>query len=319
MREYGPGRPLVFNHIPKCAGTSLRTALEAALHPSVIVRGLDLALASGYVDLAALPPAARAEFHERPEDLRADADLVAGHVSPGTTSARFPDADHLTVLRNPRLRTMSQWLHSRSLSDFDLRHWGSGTEAFTVARRPLAEYLEHERLAPNVDNTITRFLTWPHPALAPDRFIDEADDADLLTAAHARLDAMGHVGLVEDRDHVRAIGEWLGRGLPDVRLNERQSVPRRQRPDLAAELTEATVELLDHRTRLDRELWSRVVAERLPGTDPVDLLETSWRRTVDRYAAALAERGAFRPVRRTAEVAYGVGTRLRRSVRGASG
>src|SRR5688572_25724517 len=159
MREYSPGNPLVFCHIPKCAGNSLRAGLIEALQLEHFVRGVDLALLAGYDNLDALSPTARRTFIFSPEDLPADVAFVTGHISPGTTMARFPDADHITSLRNPRLRVVSQWIHSRSLSELDLRHWGGLAEAFRVGQLPFQEYLQHEMIAPNVDNTITRFLS----------------------------------------------------------------------------------------------------------------------------------------------------------------
>ena len=141
MREYSPGHPLVFCHIPKSAGTSLTAALIASLQPERPVVGVDLTLLGGY-ELEGLSAVVQAGIIGSPEDLPADASLVAGHISPGTTMARFPDADHITTLRNPRNRVASQWIHSRALSEFDLRHWGSVGTAFRLGRLPLAEYLQ---------------------------------------------------------------------------------------------------------------------------------------------------------------------------------
>src|SRR4051794_32591010 len=120
MREYRPGRPLVFNHIPKSAGSSVQAALRASLEPTVFVRGLDLALVGGYDDIESVRGTARTPFYFAPEELPADATLVAGHISPGTTMARYPTADHIILLRVPQLRLISAWLHGRSLSEFDL-------------------------------------------------------------------------------------------------------------------------------------------------------------------------------------------------------
>jgi len=311
MREYGPGNPLVFSHIPKTAGTSLRASLAQALQPTVQVGGFDTSLVAGYDLFEELAPAARAQVHFKPEDIPADAGLVAGHISPWTTMQRFPGADHITLLRSPALRVVSQWIHSRSVSDFDIRHYGTEGQAFRVARLPFREYLAHEMLAANIDNTITRFLAWPHPALRPTGFIEPSEDEDLLRAANDRLDAFGFVGLVEDRASITKLADWLGREIPDLHLNQRTTIPRKRRTDLAAELDPETVALLDHRTRLDRQLWTRVAATALPDADPDEVLRSSWDRAITRYAAAQNERRTGRPVRRAVEFAYGVGYQLR--------
>lgn len=318
MREYAPGRPLVFNHIPKTAGSTITAALEQILKPAVFVRGLDRALVGGYDDLDAVKPSARTPFFMSPEDLPADATMVAGHIAPGTTMPRYPHGDHITLLRAPHTRLISQWLHGRSVSEFSLRHWGPSAEAFRVARLPLAGYLQHTMLAPNVDNTITRFLAWPHPKLHPTTFIDEADDDELFAAAVERLDAMAHVDVVENPDFIARLGEWLGHELPQSRLNERTSVPPRMRPDLAAELRGGTREALEHRLRIDNRVWEHVARQTMPGADTDKIREAALQKTVDRYAAMLTEPSGPVTLRSVVERTYEIGVRFdprRRSAR----
>jgi hypothetical protein len=315
MREYRPGKPLVFSHIPKCAGTSLGTALAQALQPERQVYAVDLSLIGGYTDFDDLRGAARESFIFSPEELPAEADFVSGHIAPATTRARYPGADHITTLRHPSLRVISQWAHSRSLSDFDLRHFGSrGSSAFRVGRKPLADYLGHHKIAPSVDNTLTRFFAWPHPALERTEFIDERHDDDLLAAALESLDGFGYVGLVEDTQFMDRLGQWLGREVVETKLNERVSMPRSRRPDLAVELDQKTVDVLRHRSRLDEQLWKHVARQTLPDIDPDALLSATWDKALERYAKALAAPGDFRPLRRTVETLYGWGSALRRRV-----
>jgi hypothetical protein len=319
MRQYGPGHPLVFSHIPKTAGTSLRVALEQSLQPTVFVQGVDSSLLAGYDDLDAISPAARAAFFLEPDELPADATLVAGHIGPATTMARYPGADHITVLRAPHVRSLSQWLHGRSLSEFDLRHWGPAAAAFRVAWRPLGEYLQHRMLAPNVDNTITRFLAWPHPALSRTEFIDPAHDDELFAAAIARLDAFGHVNVVENPRFMADLSDWLGRELPQTRANERTAVPRRRRPDLIKELDADTRSLLDHRSRIDVRVWEHVVRQVLPEADPATLLDATVQDVIDRYTAMLHQPSPPLTLRRVVEIGYGVAVRMdprRRAGRG---
>lgn len=311
MRTYAPGNPLVFSHVPKTAGTSLSAALDQVLQPSVAVRGgIDTALFGGYDDIDGVAPALRAGIYFSPEELPADAELVTAHVAPATTSERYPGADHITVLRNPQVRLLSQWLHSRSLSEFTLRHWGPSADAFRSGRQPLRGYLVDPLVAPSVDNTITRFLAWPHPALARTEFIAEADDDALVEAAVARLDGFAHVNLVENPAFMADLSAWLGAELPDTQLNERTSVLPRMRPDLATELDSDTRALLDHRCRLDTRVWTRVAARVLPDADPATVLEQSFDRAVERYAEMLRRPYDAGPVRRVVEGLWDVKARL---------
>ncbi|MDT4919019.1 MAG: hypothetical protein QOH89_3719 [Pseudonocardiales bacterium] len=315
MRQYGPGNPLVFSHIPKTAGTSLRVALEEALKPAVFVQGVDTSLLAGYDDLDAISPAERAVLYLSPDELPADATLVAGHIGPATTMARYPGADHITVLRAPELRILSQWLHGRALTEFNLRHWGPNAEAFRIAWRPLREFLDHAMLAPNVDNTIARFLAWPHAALSRTEFIDESDDDDVFAAALERLDTFGYVNVVENPAFQEELGSWLGRELPPTRANERTAVPKRRRPDMAVELDAATRELLAHRTRIDTRVWKAVAARVLPGADPDDVLAGALQKTIARYQDMLAQPAEPLTLRTAVGRAYEVAIKLRRGGR----
>jgi hypothetical protein len=309
-RQYGPGHPLVFSHIPKTAGTSLRVALEQALQPSVFVQGVDTSLLAGYDDLDAISPAERAALYLSPDELPADATLVAGHIGPATTMARYPGADHITVLRAPQVRILSQWLHGRALTEFNLRHWGPNAEAFRIAWRPLGEFLDHAMLAPNVDNTITRFLAWPHPALSRTEFIAESDDEAVLAAALDRLDTFGYVNLVENARFQDELATWLGRDLQPTRANERTTVPKRRRPDMTVELDEPTRELLAYRTRLDTRVWKSVAARVLPDADPDVVLAGALQKSVDRYQAMRGQPAEPLTLRRAAAAGYEIAVKL---------
>jgi len=311
MRQYGPGHPLVFNHIPKTAGTSLGAALAQALQPQVAVQGIDTSLFGGYDDVDAVRPSMRGYIFLSPDDLPADATLVAGHIAPGTTSVRYPGADHITVLRVPQVRLLSQWLHSRSVSELSLRHWGPAGDAFRAGWRPLRDYLQHRKIAPSLDNTITRFLAFPHPLLERTSFIEERDDDELLAAARDRLDAFAYVNVIENRGFIDELSGWLGAELPQTQLNERTSVPPRKRPDLAAELDPTTRELLDHRCRIDARLWAHVAGRVVPDKAPAALLAEAVDGAVERYAVMLQKPYDASVVRRVAERVYELRARLR--------
>ncbi|HET9419926.1 MAG TPA: hypothetical protein VFO49_02230 [Nocardioides sp.] len=305
MRRYGPGNPLVFSHIPKTAGTSLGAALEQALKPEVaVLGGIDTALFGGYDDIEGISPIFRAGIYLTPYEMPEDASLVTAHVAPGTTMARYPGADHITVLRTPQVRMLSQWLHSRSLSEFTLRRWGPSGDAFRAGRQPLRGYLDHAKVAPSVDNTITRFLAWPHPALDRTEFIAEADDDALVDAAIARLDSFAHVNLLENPRFMTDISEWLGAELRDPQLNERTSVLPSQRADLALELDAETRAHLDHRCRLDVRVWNHVAARVLPDKDPAAVLDAAFEKSVKRYDELLQRPYDASLLRRVVEGAY---------------
>lgn len=309
-----PASVVVFNHIPKSAGTSVRERLQAALNPQKSIYYLDQSLVGGYDDFSQIDDRMRSGFVFDPSELP-DADFVSGHIAPGTTQPRYPGARHVTVLRNPQARVISQWVHGRSVTDLELRHWGPGY-AFRVARWPLARYLDHAMIAPNIDNTIARFLTWPHPALRPDAFIDTADDEALLDAALARLATFTHVDVVENRGFMDDLGASLGVQVVAERLNDRSAYPPVVATDLASELDAATQELLDHRTRLDRRIWEHVARPILPDADLDAILAAGMADSIKRYSALppAPPRGGLK--RRLGERAYRLKSRLDPRLRG---
>jgi hypothetical protein len=310
MREFGPGRPLVFNHIPKTAGTALQLALMQTLQPAKFVTGIDLALVGGYDDIDSVRPTARTAIFVTPDEMPADATMVSGHIGPGTTMARYPEGEHITLLRSPQVRILSQWLHGRSLSEFDLRHWGPAAEAFRIARLPVRQYLEHRMIAPNVDNTMTRFLVQPHPALRRTDFIDEALDDELFAAAVERLGSFSHVDVTENPAFMTRLGDWLGTELPQSRANERTSVPARRRPDLVVELDPATRELLERRCRIDVRLWRHVAAQVLPDADATQVLDAALQKSIERYTRMLSQPPGPLTKRQVVERVYDVAVKV---------
>jgi len=302
----------VFSHIPKTAGTSLTAALYDALQPEVFVQGMDTSLAGEFDDFEDFSQVARDMMYLTPEELPADATLVAGHIGPHTTMTRYPGADHITFLRNPRSRLLSQWMHGRALTEFDIRHFGSGAEAFRVGWKSLVDYLQHPLVVTNTDNTIARFLAWPHPLMPANGYLDPAHDEEITAAAFARLDAMAHADVVENPAFVAGVAAWLGSELSDTRLNERSFIPKRMRPDFGAELAAAD-DLLAERTRIDERLWRYVAERTLPGQDLDAVLAQSLDKAVGRYVESFRNTPPTgRPVRRVAAFGYNTIKRLSR-------
>lgn len=311
MRRYGPGEPLVFNHIPKTAGTALIAALAEAMAPTSFVEGLDGALRTPEL-LAGKDTWYATALFDSPESLPAGADLIAGHISPATTRAAFPDADHMTVLRNPQVRILSHWLEMRSIPAVALRHWGGEADAIRLAWSSLRTFLSHPINATVTDNTITRFLAWPHPGLSNSEFIDPAYDEELVQHAVACLAQFDFSDVIENRDFLDRLSTWLEHPVRVSAVRVRESLPRRRRPDLDAELDDATRELLDLRSRLDVQVWKALAAQRLPDQDPDVVLAESLDTALQRYADLAAAPDNRPLVRRVVEDGYELVTRRRK-------
>jgi hypothetical protein len=280
-----PGRPLVFNHVPKAAGTALREALVDAIAPESIALGFDGSVFGSFTDMGKVSRRLRRLVYADPTDIPLDAQFVSGHVSPSTTMARFPDAPHLTVLREPRARVVSFWLYTRSRPAGRRRMWGPLGDTFLLAKGSLADFLAADVVAPGTDNFMTRFLLWPHPRIPADGFIDPADDELLVAEALEKLGRFGHVGLVEDPALTAGIGTFLGVDVTMPVRNQGVFLADGDR-ELVEPEVEKAADALERCTRLDRALWSHVVTQRMPDADPQELAEATFRRSVRRYRDA---------------------------------
>lgn len=282
-------RPVVFNHIPKTAGTALTNALVAALDAVRIRTGMDPYVLGPFVDLDVLGAAARRLVAAGPEELPEQVDLVAGHFTPTTTRARYPGARDLTVLREPRTRLLSQWLFTRAHTDRELRQWPGYADLIRASRDPLVDYLADPGNAAHTDNLMVRFLTWPHDAAPPDRFISPRDADRLLEAARQTLSGFSHADALEAPGFVPRLSRWLG---TEVRLETRNAMPHIPpdlRPDVEAEARGPAADLLIERNVLDTALWTGLLATTEPTLASDQVAERAFSGAIQRYDERLAE------------------------------
>jgi hypothetical protein len=178
-------------------------------------------------------------------------------------------------------------MYWRSFSDERLASAGTWGRVPRLTRQRLVEFLNHPEAACQTDNIYIRMLLWPHPLIPEDGFIDSASDECLASEAAARLKAFDFADVIENpqlEDNVRA---FLARPFVYACVNETPSMPSELRVPLEEELTGEALLLVEHRSRLDRELWRAVAAERIAGADPAALSDDTFRRTVTRHAALM--------------------------------
>jgi hypothetical protein len=281
--------PVVFNHIPKTAGTSLTNALTEALGAKrvrIAVDGFSLGASDA---LDSFDRGARRLIITRPDQLPDDVDLVAGHLTPSTTRERYPGARDLTVLREARCRLLSGWLFSRAHTDRELRHLGAFAELVRRARNPLTEYLTDPSVAAHTDNVMLRFLVWPHPLIRPDRFILARHQTELLELARDSLRRLSHVDTIESPAFTTDLSTWLGAEVRLTQHNQSPAIPLELRPDLTLELRGPGRDLLAERTQLDQMLWTDTFTTRSPDMAAADVADAAFERTVARYSSQLAQ------------------------------
>ncbi len=225
--DAGPIRPIVFLHLPKTAGMTLRGVLEHvyAGHPIAFLGNL-----SKGGELA--------EFAARPEaDRRAHA-LVAGHF-PWGSQVVLPGARTITVLRDPVERLISVYAYNKRAPNALHHH------AINEGNLSLADCVESGLLKGEY-NLQTNMLR-DKRATTPDQ---------ALASAKRNIRACAAFGLVERFDETLAYLaselRWPADAIdPDQREDRNVTANRAKADDLEPSL----LETLRRETAIDRALY----------------------------------------------------------------
>lgn len=197
--------PTCFLHIPKSAGLSIHSALEASLPPgSLAPQRVDSSLFCDFDDFELLRPEARAQIAANPRDVQSlrRYRAISGHFSL-TTLLEITDASSVsTVLREPRARLLSLYMYWRTP---DIGDFWAPYNVTEYAHRPLSVFLSEPRLAPAVDNQVCRMLLHGDPRLPESGFAAPSDIQSIAADAIALLDELGFVGVLELGDRA-----WRG-------------------------------------------------------------------------------------------------------------
>ncbi len=230
----------------------------------------------------------RSQIFVDPDRLPPGADFVGGHLAASTTEREYPEAQFLTLLREPQSRLLSHWLFWRTHPDADLTLWGDWAGTVRKAEGSLETFLADPALACQTDNLHLRMLLWPHSLIPDDAFIDERDDERLVGEALARLDRFAFADIVESPTPGDNLQSWCGQPVLRSRVNETCPVPPRLKSPLHRELTGRALDLLDLRGRLDVRLWARLAQVRLPHITAERLRARTLTETMARHAWLMA-------------------------------
>ena len=217
-----------------------------------------------------------------------DAGLVCGHLAYTTLWRVFKQAQLVTVLREPVSRVLSHWLYWRASSDESLLRWGTWSRYVTLARKPLADFLDRTDLGCQIDNLAVRMLVWPHPHISDSGFIDRRYDDTLVHEAMLRLQRFAFVDAIENPDFPINLAQWFGKSLHYGRENPTPAISPELSSFLHEELTPKAIDLLESHTRLDNQLWTKVIAWRAPHFEVEKLRRRILLTTVARYSWLLS-------------------------------
>lgn len=222
---------ILFDHIPKCAGSSVRGLLERGFGPDRV---------APFIQWLSVGNASR---------LFSRYDVITGHFSgPILIDLPFP-VRRLTVVRDPVDRILSLYHYLQQAPD-------AAIVSGDVAAMSFEEFVasRDQRFMASVGNLLCIHFA--------DALGMVTDPASLLPMAKEAVDRYDLVGLYEDLDTTTARICRLC-DLSDAALPTLNMTPVRQRRE---DLDPAVVRFLEEKNRLDTELY-RYIAERFRRED----------------------------------------------------
>ena len=250
---YRPGKVLAFMHVPKTAGLAIRNFIISAVKPATVFEDFDRYLFGSSFDTTT-------SDHKIVDELP-DVSCYIGHASFSGLIKACPDAQMLTVFREPYARQMSLWLFFRAMSNF------------TQAHGSLHQFLSDTEMVGQTDNVYVRALLWPNPLIPENYFIDPRDYDEILKLAMHNLERFEFLDVIENPLFPTRLQTWFNTPISLNRENETVACPRKF--DLRKEMTPRTVRILEMSTRLDRILWRHVARKVMSEQDVFDIERAS--------------------------------------------
>jgi len=200
-------RTIVFLHIARCGGSTLKNMLDLYFANSRILRASLLHREGNRVEGIAAGSATPVSFNADMERYH----CVSGHSNLDDLLTIFPEADYIAMLRDPVKRVVSLYNYWRS-------HTQSFVEKEKLAGPALARSLSLEEFIES-DETVVRFAVRNGMARQLFRGLTsrfEGREEDLLAESIEKIDRFAFVGLTDMFDlSIWLLCETFGWAYPD--------------------------------------------------------------------------------------------------------
>ncbi len=224
--------PLLFEHVPKCGGTTLVEFFKTQYHPSRIFE------IKGWATQQSIK-----EFLDLTEAEQSSFDLIIGHGAHGIRNYSRPGTIRATVLRDPVDRIISHYYYVLSSTDHYLH------EQVSSKKMSLAEYASSDLIAEMKNNYIKRFC-------GADLLVSGQKDGSIPAMAYEYLKAEFHViGLLEDLDG--SIEEVRQKAKLPLKFSNRKRNVNSDRPTMN-EVDDEVIELIKRSNLYDVELYDLI-------------------------------------------------------------
>lgn len=282
-QKFEADRQITYMHVMKCAGTSFLDTLAETLDVQASKVGFDQYSYGSFSGFETMSTAVRRSIFFT-GDKMPECHIVGGHFSAHTLFNCYPDAQHITLMREPRSRLLSHWLYWRSHNDQALATSGHWADRVRLARGTLMSFISNELVSCQIDNVFTRALLWPDFKISRDSFIDRKFDSQIIEQALSRLAKFSYVDIIENRNLSSSFSRWFGRSFALKNVNKTEVVSPELLPSLYNEFTDACLDTIEERVRLDDAIWSHVAQQSI-GESQVNFVRCSaLMRLISRYA-----------------------------------
>jgi ribosomal protein S24E len=287
-------------HVPKAAGTTVIDQIEFYLRPKRSEYWLDQTQFGNFDRFDTMSANIRSGIIFNVDQINTDTDVLMGHMGLTTFEKKFPEAYLATIVREPIMRLVSQWLYNRTYDDERAALYGDWGSRIAFARLPLHEFVCKNEIFCLIDNTLTRMLLWPHPFIPNDDTIEIRYDDILYREAIKALDRFDYIDTAENENLVERFCAWLqsipkkalvsqiktyiGDHNTNAKKNSFKLSAAHKHLDIESEITKAR-HLLETRTRIDRKLWENIVSQRLEKSVET-FRHRAWRSSISRYKSS---------------------------------